>query len=169
MMLALRGADVYGLDIVDTEAARPQWLRVVGGQYIDGRKIPADRVLSVMGPMEMVIEAAGVASLEFNLLDALGLNGVYVLTGLPGGNRPLKIPGAQLVRQLVLGNQIMLGSVNAARGHFQMAADDLARARLRWGAHVDGLITRYPVAQFSELVGHAQPDAIKEVITWASA
>jgi hypothetical protein len=46
--------------------------------------------------------------------------------------RPLQIPGVELIRQLVLDNQVMLGSVNAARGHFQIAADDLARSQLRW-------------------------------------
>jgi glucose 1-dehydrogenase len=106
--------------------------------------------------------------LEFNLLDALALNGIYALTGIPGGERPLQISGAQLIRQLVLGNQIMLGSVNAARGHFQMAVDHLAEAHLRWGSQISGLVThKYPWDQF---VGHPdehQPESIKEVVEWA--
>jgi len=72
-----------------------------------------------------------------------------------------------LIRQLVLDNQVMLGSVNAARGHFQMAADDLAQAHLRWGAHLTGLIThRYSSDQFSGLIDAHRPDAIKEIIEW---
>jgi hypothetical protein len=90
-----------------------------------------------------------------------------VLTGIPDGDHPLQIDGPELVRQLVLDNQIMLGSVNAARGHFQMAVDDLSQAHLRWGAHIAGLITnRYPYNQFAESVSHHLPDAIKEVIEW---
>jgi len=119
--------------------------------------------------MDLILDASGIAKLEFNLLDALSLNGVYVLTGILGGDRPLQIAAAELVRQLVLGNQVMLGSVNAARGHFQMAADDLAQARLHWPSHVQGLITdRHPASQFSESVGHHQTDTIKEVIEWAA-
>ena len=69
-----------------------------------------------------------------------------------GGDRPLQIPGAELIRQLVLENQAMLGSVNAAPGHFQMAADDLANAHLRWGAQIAALITnRYSSDRFTEL------------------
>ena len=121
-----------------------------------------------IGAMDLILDASGIAELEFNLLDALALNGVYVLTGIPGGDRPLQIPGAELVRQLVLDNQVMLGSVNAARGHFQMAADDLAQAHLRWGALIAGLITnRYPWDQFAGLLSQHQPDAIKQVIEWA--
>src|ERR1700691_1781931 len=121
-----------------------------------------------VGGMDLILDASGIPDLEFNLLDALAPNGAYVLTGIPGGDRPLQIPGAALIRQLVLDNQIMVGSVNAARGHFQMGADDLAHAQLRWGAHIAALITnRYPFSQFAQLVEQHPPDAIKEVIEWS--
>ena len=167
MVLVLRGGEVYGLDVVDLNSARPKWLDAIGGRYIDGRQVPADQVEKKIGGMDFILDATGIAPLEFNLLDALALNGMYVLTGIPGGERPLQIPGAELIRQLVLDNQVMLGSVNAARGHFQMAVDDLAQAHLRWGAQIQGLITnRYSPDQFAGLKDQHQPDAIKEVIEW---
>jgi len=170
MALRLRGAEVYGLDIVDTDSARPEWLRTIGGTYVDGRQVPADRVDDALGPMELIFEATGVATLEFNLLDALAAGGIYVLTGLPGGDRPLEIPGAALIRQLVLGNQVMLGSVNAARGHFQMAVDDLARAHRRWPSHVDRLIThRHPYTEFEAALRQHPAGEIKGVVEWVGA
>ncbi len=168
MVLRLRGAEVYGLDVVDSGSARPKWLDAIGGHYLDGRQIPANQVEREIGPMDLILDASGIASLEFNLLDALARNGVYVLTGIPDGDHPLQIDGPELVRELVLDNQLMLGSVNAARGHFQMAVDDLSQAQLRWGNHVAALITnRYPFNRFAELVASHPPDAIKEVIEWA--
>lgn len=167
LALRLRGAEVYGLDIVDEDSARPRWLAGIGGQYVDGRQVPADQVDDELGPMALIFEAAGVASLSFNLLDALGLNGVYVLTGIPGGSHSLQIPGAELLRQLVLGNQAMVGSVNAARAHFQMAVDDLAQAHRRWGEHVERLIThRYPYTDFKPALEQHPDDEIKTVIEW---
>jgi len=167
MVLRLRGADVYGLDVVDSTSARPRWLNVIGGHYVDGREVPADQVEKKIGPMDLVVDASGIATLEFNLLDALALNGIYVITGIPGGDHPLQIQGAELVRQLVLDNQAMLGSVNAARGHFQMGADDLFQAHLRWGDHIAALITnRYSYSQFTASVSHHSPNAIKEVVEW---
>jgi len=63
---------------------------------------------------------------------------------------------------------VVIGSVNAARGHFQMGADDLAQAHLRWGAQIASLITnRYSPDQFAGLKYQHQPDAIKEAIEWA--
>ncbi len=169
LILRLRGAVVYGLDIVDKSTVRPQWLQKINGQYVDGRQIPADKVDDILGPMDLIFESTGVASLEFNLLDALAPNGVYVLTGIPGGERPLEIPGAELIRQLVLDNQVMVGSVNAARDHFQMAIDDLTYAHLLWGDHVAQLIThRYPYTDFESALHQHTPDEIKAVIEWDS-
>ena len=168
MVLRLRGGEVYGLDVVDSNTARPRWLAGIGGTYIEGREVPADQVEKKIGAMDFILDASGIAELEFNLLDALALNGIYVLTGIPGGDRPLQLPGAELIRQLVLENQVMLGSVNAARGHFQMAADDLAQGHLRWGAQIAGLIThRYSWDRFAGLMDQHPSDAIKEVIEWA--
>ncbi len=170
MILRLRGAEVFGLDIVDENTARPKWLVSIGGKYIDGRKVPADRVDDVIGPMDMILEAAGIASLDFSLLDALATNGVFVLTGIPGGDRPLQISGASLMRKLVLQNQVIVGSVNAARDHYQMAVDDLTHANLRWNNHAEKLITHvYPFSDFAEALGHHPPDEIKAVIEWAKA
>jgi threonine dehydrogenase-like Zn-dependent dehydrogenase len=121
----------------------------------------------VLGPMDLILEATGVAALAFNLLDALAIDGVYVLTGIPGGDRPLQIAGAELIRQLVLDNQVVVGSVNAARDHFQMAVDDLAHAHVRWGDHVDRLITnRYPAADFAQALAHHEANEIKVALEW---
>jgi glucose 1-dehydrogenase len=167
MVLRLRGGEVYGLDVVDSASARPTWLTGIGGHYVDGRQVSADQVEKKIGAMDLVLDASGIPALEFNLLDALALNGAYVVTGIPGGDRPLQIPGAALVRQLVLDNQIMLGSVNAARGHFQMGASDLEQAHLRWGTHLDKLITqRYAPEEFVGSADHHEPDSIKQVVEW---
>jgi glucose 1-dehydrogenase len=81
----------------------------------------------------------------------------------------VQIAGAELIRQLVLDNQVMVGSVNAARGHFQTGADDLEQARSRWGTHLDGLITqRYAPAEFTSSSDPHTPDAIKEVVEWTT-
>ncbi len=170
LALRLRGADVYGLDVVDESSARPQWLAAIGGIYVDGRKVPPGRVERELGRMDLIFEATGVAALEFNLLDALGRNGVYVLTGIPGGDRPLQLDGAELVRRLVLGNQVMIGSVNASRDHFQMSVDDLVHGRLAWGDEVARLVShRRPYDEFEKALTQHEDDEIKVVLEWSSA
>jgi threonine dehydrogenase-like Zn-dependent dehydrogenase len=168
LALRLRGARVFGLDIVDPDSSRPRWLEAIGGSYIDGRQVAPDRVDSKVGEMDLIFEATGVAKLEFNLLDALGPNGIYVVTGIPGGDRPLEIAGAQLIRQLVLDNQLMLGSVNASRDHFQMAVDDLAHAQARWPGAVQQLITAsHAWSDYEKAFASHETDSIKTVIEWS--
>lgn len=168
MALRLRGGEVYGMDVVDASSARPQWLSVIGGHYVDGRQVPPNEVGKKVGMMDLILDASGIASLEFNLLDALDWSGVYVLVGIPGGNGPMPIAGAELIRQLVLKNQVMVGSVNAARGHFQTGAGDLEQARLKWGAHLERLITHhYTPEQFVSSTDKHEPNSIKQVVEWA--
>jgi threonine dehydrogenase-like Zn-dependent dehydrogenase len=167
LVLRLRGATVYGLDVVDAASTRPQWLTAIGGIYLDGRQVKADQVEAQVGAMDLIFESTGVAALEFNLLDALAPGGLYVLTGIPGGERPLEVPGAHLIRQLVLENQLMVGSVNAARDHYQMAVDDLETASRQWGGHVDQLITHhFAYSDYQAAFALSLQDAIKVVIDW---
>jgi threonine dehydrogenase-like Zn-dependent dehydrogenase len=168
MVLKLRGAVVFGLDIVDADSARPQWLRTIGGQYVDGRMPSSGAAADPQTNMDVILEATGIPSVEFRLLDALADNGIYLLTGIPGGDRPVEIQGAEILRKLVLNNQVMVGSVNAARDHYQMAVDDLLSARRAWGGHMDKLITRrFAADDFAAAFAHHEADEIKTVIEWS--
>jgi len=77
-----RGGEVYDLEVVASNTARPKWLGGIGGRYIAGRQVPADQPEKKIGCMDFILDASGIAALEFNLLDALALNGTYVLTGI---------------------------------------------------------------------------------------
>jgi len=66
-----------------------------------------------------------------------------------------------LNRTMVLDNDVVFGSVNANRSHYEMAADALARADREW---LSRLITRrVPLEQWSEAL-QDRPDDIKVVI-----
>lgn len=167
MVLCLHGADVFGIDIVSADTARPQWLTAIGGHYLDDRNIPPEKLPDLLGSMDIIIEATGVPKLAFNLMDALSTNSIYVLVGIPGGERDIPIPGAELLRRLVLNNQVIIGSVNAARTHFQLAIDELQCAYDRWGKHIEKLITRhFPYEQFYDAFALHDPEEIKVVVDW---
>jgi threonine dehydrogenase-like Zn-dependent dehydrogenase len=166
--LRLRDVEVVGLDVADETARRPALLKRIGGRYVDGRQVKTLDLDDTVGQIDLIFEATGVASLEFELIDALGINGIYVLTGIPGGDRPISVDGADLVRQLVLKNQVLVGSVNANRRHFELAVADLARAEAQWGDAIRQVVTHHvPVAEFESVLRQRVPDEIKSVITWA--
>lgn len=164
--LRLRGAEVYGLDIVDENSLRPTILKQIGGKYIDGRKIKTVDLDDEFGEVDFIFEAAGFATLQIELLDALGINGIYVSTGIPAGNRPITIDGADLMRQLVLKNQVILGSVNASPRHFKIAVADLEGSNKKWPEAIQQLITeRIPASEFKTAL-KASAEEIKVVVEW---
>jgi glucose 1-dehydrogenase len=169
LALRLRGADVWGLDVVNADTARPRWLDRIGGHYLNGRLITADTPVDHTGSFDVVVEATGIASLELDLLQALAINGVYVVTGIASGDGLATIAGAQLMRRLVLRNQVMVGCVNASREHFQLAVNDLLRAETRWPHRTGDLIThRHPYRDFVSAFQHHGSDEIKVVLEWAA-
>lgn len=167
MVLRNREAEVIGLDIVDESTARPQLLKSMGGQYVDGRKVKTDTIGQHCGQIDIIVEATGLASLDFDLLEALGINGVFVLTGIPTGHRPIQIDGSDLMQKLVLRNQVMVGSVNASPAHFKMAVADLLEGWKKFPGVLEKLITsRVPYADIDKVLSKHPADEIKTVIEW---
>ncbi len=167
MVLRLRGAHVIGVDIVDTHTLRPRILQSMGGKYFPSSHDCWKSPEKTFGQIDLIVEAAGIPRLDFELAKTLGTNGVYVLTGVPGDGPPLTVDGASLMRQLVLKNQILFGSVNAGLAHFKQAVLDLETASGKWNGAVSQLITsRTPFAEFEEVLLHRKPDEIKAVLEW---
>ena len=166
--LGLRGANVLGLDVIDADSERAKLFAETAGTYVDGRQNSPNVLDDHFGRIDLIVEAAGAAHLEFDLLSALGRNGVYVVVGIPGGDRMIDIDGAALVRGLVLGNQVMLGSVNASRQHFDLAVEDLTKAAAIWKGVPERLINhRLPYTQFEQALRTHPTDEIKTVLEWA--
>jgi threonine dehydrogenase-like Zn-dependent dehydrogenase len=166
--LRLRGAKVVGMDIVDEDTLRPQLLKQIGGIYVDGRKVRTTDLDEVCGEADFVFEATGIAKLQIELLDSLAVNGIYVATGIPGGHRPMTIQAGDIMQQLVLKNQILLGSVNASIAHYKMAVRDLQASVQRWPGVVEQVITeRVPYIRFAESLEPHSANEIKVVIDWS--
>lgn len=167
IILSLRGAIVLGLDVVDPNSARAQIFKALGGTYINDKDVKMQDFQKKYPDIKMIVEAAGIAKLDFDLLEMLGINGVFVLTGVPGDQRPVNVDGADIMRKLVLKNQVMLGSVNASIAHFEMGLADLNAASKKWPGLVQKLITqKIPYTQFEKAFSEHSPDEIKVVIEW---
>jgi len=166
--LRLQGANVMGLDIVDDNSLRVQILKQIGGSYIDGRKVQTTDIDDNFGGMDFIFEATGIAKLQIQLIDALGVNGIYVATGIPAGDRPLTIAAGAVLQQLVLKNQLLLGSVNASIYHYKQAVEYLQKANDTWPNEIKRVITeKIPYTQFREALFIHDPEEIKVVIEWS--
>jgi threonine dehydrogenase-like Zn-dependent dehydrogenase len=165
--LRLQGATVTGLDIVDEMSLRVQILRNLQGNYIDGRKVQTTNIDDTFGEFDFVFEATGIAMLQIQLIDTLANNGIYIATGIPAGNRPMTITAGEIMQQLVLKNQILLGSVNAGIKHYKMAVEYLQQSQEYWPGLIEKVITnRFSYEEYDNALHSHQKDEIKVVVKW---
>lgn len=98
------------------------------------------------------------------MMKVLGPNAIFVFTGVPGRKGPVQVDTDLLMRNLVLKNQVVFGTVNAGREAFEDAIRDVEIFRKRWPEAVRSLITgRFPMEAHRELLLGA-PQGIKNVI-----
>jgi len=168
LILRLKGATVYGMDIQDETTIRPTVLKSMGGTYIDGRTVKSTDIDDKFGEFDFIFEATGVAQLEFDLIDALGINGVYVLTGIPAGNRPITMDAGGLMQQIVLKNQVLVGSVNASYQHYEESVTYLVNGFKNYPDVMDKIITdRHDYTAFADALANHTSNEIKSVLTWS--
>ena len=77
----------------------------------------------------------------FDAAAILATNGVLVLSGVTAGERVVDVDANAFNQGLVLGNKIVLGTVNASRADFIRGATDMLRAEEVYPGWLEGLLT----------------------------
>ena len=164
LVLALTGFDTHVWSLEPESCPQAGLLATAGVRYASAMRETLAHVGARLGNVDVLYEATGAPQVIFQALAALGHNGVLVLTGLPGGKRSLEIDAATMMRTLVLRNQIVLGTINAAGDAFEAGIRDLAAFESRWPGVTRELVTgRFPLDAHGDLlVGPAR--GIKNVI-----
>ena len=148
------GLDVHVLDQV-TKGAKPQLVADLGATYHAG-------AIDALGlEPDVVIECTGVGSVIIDSIRHVGAGGVVCLTGVGSGGPPSGLSTADVAKEVVLQNNVVLGSVNANRRHFYRAAEELARADRAWLARL--ISRRVPPRNIADALQRG-PDDIKVVI-----
>jgi threonine dehydrogenase-like Zn-dependent dehydrogenase len=137
----------------------------IGAGYVSSEEEAPERFMRRLGAIDLVYEAAGAPQMVFDLLPRLPANTVFVFTGVPGDPVNLNVP--RLVLNLVIRNQVVLGTVNAGPDDFQAACRNLSVFARRWPKALESIITaRYPIEAFHDPVTGAA-GGIKNVIAMA--
>jgi threonine dehydrogenase-like Zn-dependent dehydrogenase len=148
------GMDVHVLDRV-TEGAKPTLVRDLGATYHSGS------VADIGLEPDVVIECTGVGSLIVDSLRQVGAGGAVCLTGVGSGGRGSDYSPADIGREVVLANNVLLGTVNANRRHFYRASQVLAAADREWLRRL--ISRRVPPALIDDALQRG-PDDIKVVV-----
>jgi len=137
----------------------------IGAHYISSAELTPEMLPKRIGNIDLVYEATGASNLSFEMMKYLGTNGIFVFTGVPGRKGPIEVDTDLMMRNLVLKNQVVIGTVNAGRDSFENSIRDVGTFTKRWPEAVKSLITgRYPMEAYSDLL-LGRSGGIKNVIT----
>ena len=136
-----------------------------GARYVSTRETSLTDLAAGLPTIDLILEATGVSALAFEAMGVLGSNGVLVLLGLTGGNAVAPVPTDALNREFVLGNKVLVGSVNSAYEDFAAGVADLGRFEQLWPGLTGRLIT-HRLAGFADVarIAEAGDDGIKTVV-----
>jgi threonine dehydrogenase-like Zn-dependent dehydrogenase len=146
MALQVEGFEVTVYSLSQNHEEKNQILCSLGVQYIAAETHSTEELANMAGPIDVVYEATGASSLAFDVLKHLGPNAVFVFTGVPGHQGPIPVDTDEIMRNMVLNNQLILGSVNAPPQAFQSAIQHLGVFAQRWPQTLRSIITgRFPI------------------------
>jgi threonine dehydrogenase-like Zn-dependent dehydrogenase len=155
-----RGLGVHVLDRA-TGGRKPELVEDLGATYHTGSLAT---VCQEMAP-DILLECTGSPELVASAMQATAPAGIVCLVGVAPRGRKLTVDVGALNDEIVLENDVVLGSVNANHRHFRAAADALARADRNW---LEGLITRcVPLDRWTDAL-ERRDDDIKTVIQFNS-
>jgi glucose 1-dehydrogenase len=169
ILLRLRGLEVHVYAKSAPESLQARILTDLGATYQSVDDHPVTGIKNDLGQIDFVLEGTGNSEVAFDAMAQLGTNGVLCLTGVSAGNRSIEIPADVINLQMVLGNRVTFGSVNANRRYFEMGLEHFQQAERTWPGIFERLITRrVPFGDFLSALDR-RPEDIKTLLTIAAA
>jgi glucose 1-dehydrogenase len=145
LVLRLRGLDVTVFGRTPRPYLNSDLLEQLGVRYESTVTSPIlGESCRRHGPFDLIFEATGASSVVFESMRALAKNGVLVLSSVTGGDKMIEVPADRINLEFVLGNKVMVGTVNANREYFESGVKDMAHAESQYPGWLERLLT-HPV------------------------
>jgi threonine dehydrogenase-like Zn-dependent dehydrogenase len=144
LALRLHGLEVTTFGLTRKPFLNAELVEALGARYESTADVPILDGARKFGPFDLIFEATGHSPVVFESMEALGKNGVLVLSSVTGGDRTVEVPADRLNLEFVLGNKAMVGTVNANREYFELGVRDMAQAEAEYPGWLGRLLT-HPV------------------------
>jgi len=141
LILRMRGLEVYTLARRKPPTLNAEIVSGVGAHYVSTQDVSLKQLAGKTGKADLIIDATGSSAMAFGAMEVLGHNGVLVWTSITGGRQHVEVPSDQVNLDWVLGNKLLLGSVNANREHFEMGIKDLALGDVTYPGVIQRILT----------------------------
>ena len=145
-LLATLALRTQGWDVV-TMARKPRGTAKasiavdVGARYVSAADVPTASISESEAPFDFIFEATGSADCAFDALHALAVNGVLCLASITAGSFMKSVPVDRLNYDVVLGNKLIFGTVNAHRQDFIDGLSQMERIEQEYPGVLGRLLT----------------------------
>jgi threonine dehydrogenase-like Zn-dependent dehydrogenase len=154
-----KGLEVHVLDRIES-GLKPALVHDLGATYHCGK------VANIGFEPDVIIECTGVGQVIADCIQAVGAGGIVCLTGVGSGGKTHTAPTADVAADVVLRNNVIVGSVNANKRHWYKATKVLACAERSFLLR---LITRFESPDAFQRALQRTSDDIKVVIQFSEA
>src|SRR5215467_6187020 len=141
LALKLRGLDVTVFARQPKPSLRSDLLNEIDARYISTLDAPILEGAKQFGPFDLVFEATGASQVVFESMQAVAKNGGLVLSSVTGGNKKVEVPADKINLDFVLGNKLLVGTVNANREYFESGVRDMALGHAMYPGWMEQLLT----------------------------
>jgi glucose 1-dehydrogenase len=141
LTLRLRGIEVTTFGRTRKPYLNAGLLEQIGARYVSTQDTSVIDGALQYGPFDMIFEATGNSGVVFDSMQALGKNGVLVLSSVTGGDKKIEVPADRINLEFVLGNKVMVGTVNANREYFEMGVRDMVQSEAEYPGWLSRLLT----------------------------
>jgi len=149
LMGVQQGYDVHVFDRAEW-GLKPDLVRDLGASYHIG-----DLHKLNITP-DIVLECTGASSVVLDVINMTAPGSIVCLAGVSSGSRVVELDLGLVSRAMVLENDVIFGSVNANRRHFELAADALRTADKGWLSRL--INRRVPLAKWSDALNRTDGD-----------
>ena len=139
--LRMRGLEVYTLARSPGPHLKSEIVEALEAKYIATKDTPLEELTAKVGKPDLIIDATGNSQIAFSAMKVLGHNGALVWTSITGGSKETTLPSDRINLEWVLGNKLLLGSVNANRDHFELGIRDMATCEMMYPGVIERILT----------------------------
>ncbi len=153
LVLRLRGLQVDTFARSPKPSRNADLIESLGAYYHATQQLPFLECAKECGPYDIIFEATGNSAVVFDAMQGLAKNGVLVLASVTGGDKTIEIHADRINLDFVLGNKVMVGTVNANREYFESGVRDIAQAQAEYPGWLPRLLTNpvHGLENFAEL------------------
>jgi threonine dehydrogenase-like Zn-dependent dehydrogenase len=141
LVARLRGLELTVFSLPPKPNRGAELVEQLGGRYVSSQERTLAETSAEHGAFDLIVDATGFSPLVWEAAEVLGKNGVLVLSSITGGDRTAEIRSDAINQSFVLGNKVMVGTVNASSADFRSSVDDLIKAEAIYPGWLAQLLT----------------------------